>query len=124
MIALGRLILAASGLIVIYLVPTEPDRLVPLTYVSLTLYTLFSAVVYVVELRGGDLPWMRHWGHWIDVTCYTLLITLSSGTNSIFFYGYFLPILAASFRWGFAAGMRIVVVSTTTTILFTALAPI
>jgi signal transduction histidine kinase len=122
MIALGRLILAASGLLVIYLVPTEPDRLVPVVYASLSLYTLFSGGVYLIERRGGEIPWMRHWGHWIDVASYTVLITLSSGTNSIFFFGYFLPILAASFRWGFGSGMRIALTSTFSAILFTALA--
>jgi signal transduction histidine kinase len=120
-IALGRLLLAASGLGVIYLVPTEPDRLVPLTYTALVLYTLFSAWVYGAQFRGREFPFLLDWGHWIDIACYTLLITLSSGTNSIFFFGYFLPILSASFRWGFASGMRVAVVAAVSTILFTAL---
>ncbi len=120
-IALGRLLLAASGLGVIYLVPTEPDRFVPVTYTALVLYTLFSASVYVAQLRGRELRFMLDWGHWIDIGCYTLLITLSSGTNSIFFFGYFLPILSASFRWGFVSGMRVALVAAVSTILFTAL---
>ena len=117
MTALGRLILAASGLIVMYLVPSEPDRLVPLTYGSLILYTLYSGAVYVLELRGRPMHHVHEWGPWIDVACYTLLISLSSGTNSIFFFGYFLAILAASFRWGFGPGFRVVLASTA---LFTA----
>jgi signal transduction histidine kinase len=120
-IALGRLLLAASGLLVIYLVPTEPDRFVPVTYAALVLYTLFSASVYVLQLRGRAFPFLQDWGHWIDIACYTVLITLSSGTNSIFFFGYFLPILAASFRWGFVSGMRVAVVAAGSTIVFTAL---
>jgi signal transduction histidine kinase len=117
MTALGRLILAASGLIVIILVPTEPDRLVPLTYGSLILYTLYSGAVYGLELRGRPIHHVHEWGPWIDVALYTLLISLSSGTNSIFFFGYFLAILAASFRWGFGPGFRVVLASTA---LFTA----
>jgi len=120
-IALGRLLLAASGLVVIYLVPTEPDRFVPVTYAALVLYTVFSASVYVLQLRGRAFPFLQDWGHWIDIVCYTVLITLSSGTNSIFFFGYFLPILAASFRWGFVSGMRVAVVAAGSTIVFTAL---
>ena len=120
-IALGRLLLAASGLGVIYLVPTEPDRFVPVTYAALVVYTVFSAWVYVLQLRGRAFSFLLDWGHWIDIACYTVLITLSSGTNSIFFFGYFLPILAASFRWGFASGMRVAVAAAVSTILFTAL---
>jgi signal transduction histidine kinase len=112
MIALIRLVLAASGLIIIFLVPTEPDRFVVQTYTSLVLYTLYSVGAYVAELRGRPLQFISQWGHWIDVGCYTILITLSHGTNSIFFFGYFLPILVASFRWGFASGLRVAVLST------------
>ena len=113
MIALIRLILASSGLLIIYYIPSEPERDVALTYSALVLYTLYSATVYVLEIRGARLLWVLHdWGHWIDVGCYTVLITLTSGTNSIFFFGYFLPILVASFRWGFRSGMRVVVIST------------
>src|SRR5262245_13365717 len=88
-IALGRLVLAAAGLVVIYHVPTEPDRFVPVTYAALVAYTAFSGCVYVLQMRGREFPFLQAWGHWIDIACYTLLITLSSGTNSIFFFGYF-----------------------------------
>jgi signal transduction histidine kinase len=118
MIGLIRLVLAAAGLVIIYLVPEEPDRLVEVTYTALILYTLYSAVVYGLELAGRLPGWAARWGHWVDVGCYTLLITLSHGTNSVFFFGYFLPILVASFRWGFASGIRVVLVST---VLFTGL---
>ena len=40
MIATMRLILASSALIIIYLDPSEPDRLVPVTYGALILYRL------------------------------------------------------------------------------------
>jgi signal transduction histidine kinase len=112
MIALTRLVLAASGLIIIFLVPSEPDRFVIPTYTSLVLYTLYSIGAYVAELRGRPVRVISEWGHWIDVGCYTVLITLSRGTNSIFFFGYFLPILVASFRWGFVSGLRVAVLST------------
>src|SRR5438093_126050 len=94
MIALMRLVLAASGLLTIYLIPSEPDRDVALTYSALVLYTLYSAAVWVLEVRKARvLRALPDWGHWIDVGCFTALITLSSGTNSVFFFGYFLPIL-------------------------------
>jgi len=118
MIALTRLVLAAAGTGIIYVVPTQPDRFVAVTYASLVAYSLYSAVLCAAELYGRAPRALSTWGHWIDVACYTILITLSQGTNSIFFFGYFLPILVASFRWGFASGIRVVVVST---VLFTGL---
>lgn len=47
----------------------------------------------------------------MDVGWYTLLIALSSGTNSVFFFGFYFAILVASFRWGFAAGLRVTLAS-------------
>lgn len=119
MIATMRMVLASSALLVIFFIPSEPDREITLTYSALVLYTVYSVALYVLDVRGARI--LRHIqdrGHWIDVACYTLLITLSSGTNSIFFFGYFFPILVASFRWGFASGLRVVAVST---VLFTTL---
>ncbi len=111
-IAAMRLVLAAGALLITYLVPFEPDRLVGLTYTLLSLYTLYSAWIYVmVLLRRRAAERMLDWAHWVDVAWYTGLITLTRGTNSIFFYGFFFVILVASFRWGFAPGMRVALVS-------------
>jgi signal transduction histidine kinase len=116
-IAATRLILAAGALAVIRLVPSEPGRLVGLTYTLLGLYIAYAACVYaVLVVRPTLIHWLLDWCHWIDVAWYTALITLTSGTNSIFFFGFFFAILVASFRWGFASGMRVALASA---ILFT-----
>lgn len=112
MIALMRLILALSALLIVVLVPSEPDRHVGLTYATLCLYAVFSAVVYLlVLLRPASHPVrvLADWGHWLDVGWYTMLIALSSGTNSIFVVGYFFPVLVASFHSGFRSGIRVVI---------------
>jgi signal transduction histidine kinase len=54
--------------------------------------------------------------HWIDVALFTVLVGLSSGTSSIFFLAYLFPVLVASFRGGFSAGIQVTVVSA---VLFT-----
>jgi len=81
--------------------PSEPDRHVQSTYTTLALYTIYSAVVYVsASIHNRPLP--TGIAHWIDVVWYTVLISLSSGTNSLFFQFYFFAILVASFRCGTA----------------------
>ncbi|MBD0370071.1 MAG: hypothetical protein ICV60_04500 [Pyrinomonadaceae bacterium] len=115
MISKMRLILAWSALFIIYLDPSEPDRLVALTYVALTLYGLYSTALYVLAIRATWLLPKRILC-WIDVAWYLTLVALSSGTSSIFFFFFFFAILVASFRWGFSAGFQVTVVSA---ILFT-----
>ena len=112
MIGVMRLILASSALLIIYIDPSEPDRLVDVTYTSLVLYVAFSAALYFLSLwkpqRSG---WLSTWAPWMDVSCYLVLVALSSGTNSIFFFFFFFPILVSSFCQGFRAGLQITISS-------------
>lgn len=110
MIGRMRLILAWSALLIIYIDPFEPDRFVALTYTTLTLYGIYSTVLYLLSNR--DRSWLpKRVACWIDVAWYLVLVTLSSGTNSIFFFFFFFAILVASFRWGFSTGLQVTVVS-------------
>jgi len=110
LVNITRFILALSALIIIYVDPSEPDRLVKVTYAALALYTIYSAIVYFLSSRHhslfGSVPL-----HWIDVAWYLILISLSSGTNSLFFFFFFVVILVASFRSGYKAGLRVTIVS-------------
>lgn len=114
-VPLLRVILAASALLIIYLEPTEPDRNVPMTYGALVLYVLFSVAVYLAEfVWARALP--ARAAHWLDIAWHTLLVSLSSGTSSLFFSFYYFDILVASFRCGRAEGLR---VTGATALLFT-----
>src|SRR6185436_69661 len=97
LINLTRFVLALSALIIIYVDPSEPDRLVNVTYTALALYTVYSVSVYFLSLKRQSafrsIPL-----YWIDVAWYLVLISLSSGTNSLFFFFFFFAILVASFR--------------------------
>jgi signal transduction histidine kinase len=109
-----RLILASSALLIIYVDPSEPDRLARLTYGALMLYVIYSSLLYLsFFLSSSHLRPPRSWTHWVDVCWYLLFIALSSGTNSIFVFFFFFAILVASFEWGFAAGLRVAIVSAT-----------
>src|SRR6266498_3609250 len=111
-IAVMRFALALSALLITIIDPSEPDRLVAVTYTALSLYTIYSAVLFIVVQRYASLQSsIGKWAHWADVACYVVFIALSSGTSSIFFFFFFFAILVASFRWGFRSGLRVVVVS-------------
>src|ERR1051326_1711990 len=121
-----RFVLALSALIIIYIDPSEPDRFVKITYTTLALYTVYSASVYFLSrrrqsaFRGVPL-------YWIDVAWYLILVSLSSGTNSLFFFFFFYAILVASFRSGYRVGLEVTIVSTTLFVsigFFTTPAPI
>jgi signal transduction histidine kinase len=108
MIAAMRLILSLSAVAVIYIDPSEPDRFVAVTYAALVVYAVYSTVLYLFAVPNGRLQeWISPWGHWVDICWYTVLIGLSNGTSSVFFFFYFFSILVASFRWGFASGLRV-----------------
>jgi signal transduction histidine kinase len=109
-----RLILASSALLIVYIDPSEPDRFARVTYGALILYVIYSAVLYLNSFSTGSrLRPPRSWAHWVDVCWYLVFIALSSGTNSIFIFFFFFAILVASFEWGFAAGLRVAIVSAT-----------
>jgi signal transduction histidine kinase len=104
-----RFMLAATALLVVFMDP-EPDRYPKLTYIVLALYTLYSAVVCSLSVRRSDLvaaPYM----HWFDIGWYLVLMSLSSSTSGIFFSFFFFAILVGSFGWGYAAGLRLTLVS-------------
>ena len=114
MVAATRFVLAISALAIIFIDPTEPDRLVYETYSVMLLYTLYSLYVFLTIQFDRKLPLFIE-GHswWIDTASYLVLISLSSGTNSIFFFFFFFAILTAAFARGFRTGFSVVLVSTT-----------
>ncbi len=115
MIGLMRFALACSALIIIYIDPSEPDRFVELTYASLCIYVLYSGASYLITVYHRP-PVPNVVANWIDVACFLVFVALSSGTNSIFFFCFFFPVLDASFRGGFGRGIIVAVVSS---VLFT-----
>jgi len=112
MVCLMRLVLAVSALVIVYLDPAEPDRLIHVTYAALILYTLYSAALYALRVRSDS--WRpAAWVTWADVFSYLVLVSLSSGTNSIFFFFFLFSIIEASFRRGLRLGLSVTVVSAT-----------
>jgi signal transduction histidine kinase len=101
-LAIGRAFLTVSGLVSIYIDPTEPARLAELTYAVLFAYALYSIIVLAfvhratrLALRDGEIL------HGIDILWTAALTFVSNGVGSPFFLFFIFVVLAAAYRWGF-----------------------
>lgn len=107
-----RVTLAAGSLLIIYLDPAEPDRYVHVTYYMLLAYLGYSIAVYVFARRRINFSQKIMQGVlWLDIACYSFLISLSSGTNNLFSFFYLFAIIVASSRGGLKLGVWATVVS-------------
>jgi signal transduction histidine kinase len=110
MLAIMRCVLALSALVIIWIDPLEPSRLVELTYASLGAYCVYGVGVALLAWRTDWPPPVRAL-HWLDVAFYAYLVALTEGTSSIFFQFFLFAILVASFSRGFREGFAVAVAS-------------
>ena len=105
-VAALRLLLAASAMAVVSIAPTQPERNAATAFAVLSAYTAASLLLYLRSLRVGvsSALW-RRWEPWSDIAWLLVLLALTGGASSLFFVLIFFPILVASFRSGFTAGM-------------------
>src|SRR6185436_17174523 len=105
LIAATRLLLAISALLIIDYASVPHFNGSGIRTVIM-LYLAYSAALYLFAARRNrpqrSVP---IWSCWADIGWYTLMLALSGGTNSIYFFGFFFAILLASFEWGFRAGL-------------------
>src|SRR3954463_1775209 len=81
-----RLLLSISALLIILIDPSEPNRLENLTHFTLIAYVFYSAIIYAFSRRQKNFPFqVMHLLTWADVIWYSILITLGTGTNAVFF---------------------------------------
>lgn len=111
LIAATRVILAISAVLILDYT-SMPHVNSDATRMVLVLYIAYSAALYLLTARRirrkQSIP---IWSHWADIGWYTLLLALSGGAHSIFFFGFFFAILVASFEWGFTSGLIATVIS-------------
>ena len=110
MVALIRVVLALAAFLFTYIDPPASPNLTPALYGALTLYTVYSATLYLMTVRRAGAV-ADAIAPWIDIACYVLFIALSGGSNSIYYPFFFFGILVTSFRSGFEAGLRAAVFS-------------
>ena len=107
MIAVMRCILAFSGLVIAYVDPTQPAIFSALTYSSLIIYGVWSAVLAIMAFRRDPAAAPPRDTHWGDVLFCAYLVTLTQGTNSLFFSFFLFAILSASFSRGYLEGLLV-----------------
>src|SRR5688572_2924569 len=119
-----RLILAAAGLLIISLIPSEPSRyLTPVFYV-LGAYIAYSFAVYAASRRRINFSSeVLQRLVWADLAWYTILVSLTDGVNSLFFFFYLFAIIAASSRVGYQFGLMVTSVSAALSVAMIVVAP-
>ncbi|HEX4997852.1 MAG TPA: histidine kinase [Terriglobia bacterium] len=116
-ISLFRIGLAISSLLIVA-VGAEPDPQ-GRTLLALTLYSVYSAVIYGIT-RRYKLSWKAFVATLaVDIAVATLLIAIDPAVDSGFFFFYYFPIIVGGMRGGSAFGFG---VTTVAAFLFTTLA--
>lgn len=120
-LASGRAFLTVSGLVAIYLDPTEPARLAELTYAVLAAYALYSVLALVVIHRARRVQSSHGLVlQGLDILWTSILTFVSQGPVSPFFLFFVFTVVAAAYRWGFAGTMVTVAVTVAIFLLQTA----
>jgi signal transduction histidine kinase len=111
-LGLLRLILAAAALLIIFIDPTEPDRYVTLTYFSLVTIAIYSLFVYIAAIQRTNFSSrILTCLIWVDIAWATAMISMSSGTASVFYFFYMFEIIVACSRGSRKLGMAVTIVS-------------
>jgi signal transduction histidine kinase len=111
-LGLLRLILATVALLIIFIDPTEPDRYVMLTYFSLVGIAIYSLFVYIASIRNTNFSAkVLTCLIWVDIAWATAMISMSSGTSSVFYFFYMFEIIVACSRGGRKLGLAVTIVS-------------
>jgi signal transduction histidine kinase len=119
----GRAFLTVSGLVAIYLDPTEPTRLRAITYAVLLAYAVYSVGVLIYVHRSMQMT-RRHGRvlHGLDIVWTSGLTFVSEGPVSPFFLFFLFVLLAAAYRGGFRATISTALVSIAVFLIETAIA--
>ena len=100
MIAVGRLVLAVTSLLAVWLDPTEPSKYAALVYALLVAYLLYSLLVmllvwrWAVPLRRGRLV-----VHAADLAMFAVFIFLTEGPTGPLYVYFVFAVLCAALRW-------------------------
>lgn len=109
-----RLLLSTSCLLTLYVDPEVMGRVNAYAAPAFGIYLLHSLMLALTS--------PQRWGravNWLDVAWFYLIVLITGGVHSFFYLFFFFSILSTAFRYGYADGARITLVST---LLFTSVA--
>jgi signal transduction histidine kinase len=109
-----RLLLSTSCLLTLYVDPEVMGRVNAYAAPAFAIYLLHSLMLALTS--------PQRWGravNWLDVAWFYLIVLITGGVHSFFYLFFFFSILSTAFRYGYADGARITLVST---LLFTSVA--
>jgi signal transduction histidine kinase len=104
-LAFVRCVIAGAILSVLWI---EPSDLLHsrLTYFSGSAYLVYAIGVTVLSrVKRWQSP--PRWLHWVDVAFTSYLIALTGGSQSIFFFCFFFPVMVAAFCHGSREGLLV-----------------
>lgn len=115
LIASGRVVLAASSLIAIWLDPLQPAQYAEETYGLMVAYVVYSVLlallVWSARVAIGRIGLVTHV---VDLLAFSLFMVLTDGPPTSPFFVYFLfAILCATLRWGWVGTLWTAAVSLT-----------
>lgn len=122
LIAAGRLVLASSSLIAVYLEPSTPARYQQATYALLVIYTVYALATAVIVWRSRvpSARW-RLVSHALDLVLFSVFVYLTEGPASPFFLYFVFSLFCATLRFSWrgilATGVAAMAINATTVLL-------
>src|SRR5262245_62173940 len=98
-IAAARVVLAASGLVAIWLDPAEPARYVALAYALHASYVVYSVAVAAVVWNRATAGYLPLLTHAVDITLFAVFQYLTNGPSSPFFVYFIFSLFCGALRW-------------------------
>jgi signal transduction histidine kinase len=100
MIAVGRLVLAATSLLAVWLDPIEPSRYAAFAYALLVVYLLYALVLALLVWRWAvPLKRGRFIVHASDLAMFAVFISLTEGPTGPVYVYFVFAVLCAALRW-------------------------
>lgn len=100
LIGAGRVVLAASSLLAVWLDPSEPAKYAQIAYGLLVAYLVYAALVALAVARAQAVPtgW-RLATHVVDLLFFSLFIYFTAGPASPFTAYFVFALVCATLRW-------------------------
>lgn len=100
LIGAGRVVLAASSLLAVWLDPSEPTNAAQIAYGLLVAYLAYAVAVALAVARAETVPSAaRLITHGIDIVFFSLFIYFTAGPSSPFSAYFVFALVCATLRW-------------------------